>query len=107
MGVVFESAKAAPSGDEREAHATLERTFTNTGDGQKSLLVSLLTKRHATSPQRNNPRGVPNTRYAAKASGCIWWYNHRIQRLATAAITTHIGLPRRRKSAANTTHRFG
>ena len=72
MGVVFEPAKAAPSGDEREAHATLERTFTNTGDGQKSFLVSLLTKRYVTSPQRIIRAVLASTRYAANASGCIW-----------------------------------
>ncbi len=31
---------------------------------------------------------------AASLFGCIWWNNHRIHRLATAATITHLGLPR-------------
>src|SRR5262249_2421792 len=38
----FESVKAAPSVDERDAHGTLERTFTNTGH-VRSRSWSLLT----------------------------------------------------------------
>jgi len=42
--------------------------------------------------------------YAAKTAGCIWWYNQRTQRLATAAATTEPGLPRDRKRRPNSCH---